>query len=224
MSSYSIISFIPRVAGPVTFQDQCLFSPADSSGSLSRVVNAWCSQRLRLPEHIRAAGCKTLLLTTHPPRVWRRCALVPFLSARSSPITTAKRTMPTPAWCPSSCTTWPRCSAARRSSSPTGSSSCESPTCRACSAWGPASKTPWPPFGGESWSPWRICTKVLWWHLSHSSHCTFFFFFNIVLRCIWAFKQSNKLIRLWCSPRAAGKRWDLEKLRLCHHLYLEAKG
>lgn len=190
MSSYSIISFIPQVAGPVTFQDQCLFSPADSSGSLSRVVNTWCSQRLRLPEHIRAAGRKMLLLT----RVWRRCALVPFFSVRSSPITTAKRTMPTPAWCLSSCTTWPRCSAARRSSSPTGSSSCESPTCRACSAWGPVSKTPWPPFGGESWSPWRICTKVLWIHpihLSLSSLAPFFFF---LILCLDASEHLNKAI------------------------------
>lgn len=62
----------------------------------------------------------------------RGAFVLPSFSCRSSPITTARQTTPTPAWCPSLCTTWPPCCAAHHNSLPIGSSCCVSPTCRAC--------------------------------------------------------------------------------------------
>lgn len=74
--------------------------------------------------------------------------------------TTARLITPTPAWCRSLCTTWRLCCAARRTSSPTGSSCWGSRTCRASWVCAPASRTLWPPSGGGSWSPWMHFTKV----------------------------------------------------------------
>lgn len=100
---------------------------------------------------------------------WSRSTAVSHKSPHSSCLcfsrwwrtTTARRIMPTLAWCQSLCTMLQRCCAARHTFQPIGSRCWGSHTCRAPWACALVSRTPCPLLGGESWNLWMHFTKVI---------------------------------------------------------------
>lgn len=122
-----------------------------------------CHPSSSAPRHWSSVGFATprgwsrlVVLKSDSASTWSRFSVAP----RWWRTTTARQITPTPAWCRSSCTMLRPCCAAHRTSWPTGSSCWGSHTCRASWACAPVSKTPWPPSGGGSSSPWMHFTKV----------------------------------------------------------------
>lgn len=82
------------------------------------------------------------------------------LCSRWWPITTARRTTPTPAWYQSLYIVLLPCCAEHTSSVRTGSCCWKNPISRACSVCAPVSRTPWLLSGGGSSSLWPTSVKV----------------------------------------------------------------